>query len=153
MISQSAEYALRAVVFLAERPDERWTSLRIAEATQVPAGYLAKILQSLGRAGIVSGQRGLGGGFRLSRPPSELSLLRVVEAVDPIRRIESCPLKLEAHAAGLCPLHRRLEAAIDQIRSSFQETTVADILSSLPTFQGNAPRGSSETRPSRSGKR
>ena len=64
MLSQSVEYALRAACFLAERSPEPQTTGRIAKATKVPAAYLSKILQQLGRAGIVRSQRGVNCGSR-----------------------------------------------------------------------------------------
>jgi Rrf2 family nitric oxide-sensitive transcriptional repressor len=134
MISQTAEYALRAVVFLGERPQERHTTRTIAEHAQVPAGYLAKVMQSLAQAGVVRGQRGLNGGFSLARAPRDISLSEVVEAIDPIRRIHKCPLNLEAHREELCPLHSRLDKALARIEKEFRESTVEDLLV-RPTFR------------------
>src|SRR5262245_46906388 len=111
MFSQTAEYALRAVVYLAAQGGEPRTAQQIAEVTRVPAGYLSKVMQALSRAGLVHSQRGLGGGFTLAVPPADLTVLDVVQAVDPIRRIKSCPLGIKGHV-NLCPLHRRLDQAI-----------------------------------------
>ena len=69
MISQTAEYALRAIVYLADQGGVARTTSEIAETTQVPAGYLAKVMQSLCRAGLVKSQRGLNGGFKLAHDP------------------------------------------------------------------------------------
>ena len=138
MISQTAEYALRAVVFLAENPDARWTTQSIAEVTQVPAGYLAKVLQNLARAQVVDSQRGVHGGFSLRKPSSQLTVLEIIQAVDPIRRIRECPLKLEAHAHELCPLHSRLDQAMAMIEKSFGESVIADLMT-RPTFAKPAP--------------
>src|SRR5262245_64497934 len=109
MISQTVEYALRAVVYLADQAPAPRTTDQIATATRVPKAYLSKILQGLSRGGIVHSQRGLGGGMTLVKPPAELTILEVVGAVDPIRRIKTCPLGIAAHGARLCPLHRRLD--------------------------------------------
>src|SRR5689334_18543405 len=73
MVSQTAEYALRAVVCLGNQAGTPLTTQQIAEVTRVPVGYLAKVMQALGRGGIVSSQRGLHGGFTLARPMDELS--------------------------------------------------------------------------------
>lgn len=140
MISQTAEYALRAVVFLAERPGERHTTRTIAETAQVPPGYLAKVMQSLAQAGVVRGQRGLNGGFSLARSPREIALAEVVEAIDPIRRIRKCPLGMEAHRESLCPLHTLLDRTLARIERELRESTVSDLLE-RPTFlpePGNA---------------
>ena len=80
----------------------------------MPAGYLAKVLQGLSRAGLLHSQRGLGGGFTLARSPNQLTMWEVVQAVDPLRRIRECPLGFESHET-LCPLHEQLDSAIAAI--------------------------------------
>lgn len=127
MISQTAEYALRAIVYLADRMDAPQTTRQIAAVTCVPAGYLAKVMQGLSRAGLVNSQRGLHGGFVLARPAGELTVLDVVQAVDPLRRIERCPLGLKGHLT-LCPLHRRLDGAIALVEKALGESTIAELL-------------------------
>jgi Rrf2 family protein len=127
MISQTAEYALRAIVYLADQGEAR-TTQEIAAATLVPASYLSKVMQALSRARVVRSQRGLHGGFTLAKEPDELSVWDVIEAVDPIQRIRTCPLGLKAHGAKLCPLHRRLDDALALVESAFRESTVGDLL-------------------------
>jgi Rrf2 family transcriptional regulator, nitric oxide-sensitive transcriptional repressor len=128
MISQTAEYALRAVVMLGSNSARPQTTHEIAEQTRVPAGYLSKVLQALGRAGVVEAQRGLHGGFVLARPLDQLTILDVINAVDPIKRIEHCPLGIAAHGNRLCSLHRRLDQGIAQIEALFKGTTVGQLL-------------------------
>lgn len=127
MISQTAEYALRAIVYLADQGVAR-TTTEIAKTTQVPAGYLAKVMQNLSRAGLVHSQRGLNGGFTLSSDPDELSILAVVNAVDPIQRFAECPLGIASHGRRLCPLHYRLNQAAAMVEQAFGETMVAELL-------------------------
>jgi Rrf2 family nitric oxide-sensitive transcriptional repressor len=128
MFSQTVEYALRAVVHLAyEAPDAR-TTAQIAEATQVPKDYLAKILQNLAKKGIVSTQRGVGGGVSLAKDAAELTILDVVNAVEPLERIKSCPLGLKAHGVRLCPLHKRVDDALGLVEQAFGQTTLAEVL-------------------------
>lgn len=132
MISQTAEYALRAMVHLAgngsAQPETPHTLPQIAASTQVPQGYLSKVLQMLSRAGLIRSQRGLGGGFSLLRPPAEISVYEIVQSVDPLQRIHSCPLGLAAHAHRLCPLHSKLDQAMALVETSFRETTLAMVL-------------------------
>jgi Rrf2 family nitric oxide-sensitive transcriptional repressor len=128
MISQTSEYALRAIVWLADHSSKPQTTHDIAQSTKVPAGYLSKVLQSLGRSQLVQSQRGLHGGFVLARDAESITVLDVINAVDPIRRIESCPLKLESHGTHLCPLHRRIDDAIASIEQAFGDTTIAELL-------------------------
>ncbi len=148
MISKTAEYALRAVVHLAtpvENPTRGIVSQtlgQIAEGTQVPSGYLSKVMQQLARAGIVNSQRGIGGGFQLSRQPNEITVYDVVQQVDPIGRIPTCPLGLASHQTALCPLHAALDAAAADLENSFRVTTIAQLCEgrkSLCAEQQTAP--------------
>ena len=127
MISHTAEYALRAMVSLAGHRHAPLTSQQLADRTRVPLGYLAKIMQQLGRANLVVGQRGPHGGFSLTREPDAITILQVVAAVDPIRRITRCPLNIPAHDR-LCPLHQRLDDALAHVEQAFDGTSLADLL-------------------------
>jgi Rrf2 family protein len=138
MISQTVEYALRAVVFLADQREPR-TTQQIAERTKVPAPYLAKVMQSLNRADLVHSQRGLHGGFTLAKSPERLTIWDVVQAVEPFKRIRSCPLELESHRTKLCPLHKRLDDALAMIERAFKDTTVAEILAEPTTSKPLCP--------------
>ncbi len=130
MISQTAEYALRAIVCLAGNSNKSLTSQEIADMARVPAGYMSKVLQALGRAGLVVSQRGLNGGFTLTRSADGMTVLDVVNAVDPIKRIKTCPLGLKQHGENLCPLHRQLDDAAALIETSFRNTRIVDLLTS-----------------------
>jgi DNA-binding IscR family transcriptional regulator len=57
-----------------------------------------------------------------------VTILEVVNAVDPIRRIQSCPLDLASHGMRLCPLHRRLDNALALVEDAFRQTTLAEVL-------------------------
>jgi len=127
-ISLTAEYALRAIVWLARDPDAPLGTPQIARATHVPAGYLSRVLQALARAGLVESNPGRSGGFRLMRSPRDVSVLDVVNAVHPVQRITRCPLGLKSHRGQLCPLHRRLDEAAAMVQRAFAETTIAEIL-------------------------
>jgi Rrf2 family protein len=128
MFSQTVEYALRAVVQLAGAAPEAQTTEHIARATKVPQAYLSKVLQSLVQAGIVRSQRGIGGGMALVKRPADLTILEVVNAVDPIRRIRTCPLELASHGINLCPLHRRVDNALALVEEAFRSTTLQEVI-------------------------
>ncbi len=128
MISQTAEYALRAVVCLGTDPGLPLTTQEVASRTKVPAGYLSKVLQSLGRAELVKAQRGLRGGYVLTRSLDELTVLEVINAVDPIKRIKRCPLGLESHRERMCSLHKRLDEGMAMVESLFGATTLGQLL-------------------------
>ncbi|MBS1995230.1 MAG: Rrf2 family transcriptional regulator [Cyanobacteria bacterium SZAS LIN-2] len=130
MISQTTEYALRAVVFLAMHEGKSFTTQEIAQSTLVPMAYLSKVLQTLSRGGIVLSQRGLGGGFTLAQEANSLSVLEVVDAVDPIQRIESCPGGNHNKGSALCQLHKHIDDAIGTVERSFARSTIKQIASS-----------------------
>lgn len=133
MISQTAEYCLRAIVCLAGTSGQPLTTQQIAEATKIPPGYLCKILQALGRAGMVTAQRGINGGFVLERDPATLSLLEVVRVSDPSHRVTTCPLGI--HGKDLCSLHRQLDQAADLAERALASRTIAE----LTTASGTLP--------------
>ncbi len=139
MISQTAEYALRAIAQLAMNVEEPQTSQQIALATHVPLPYLSKVLQALGRANLIHAQRGLHGGFSLLIPSDALTVYEVVQAVDPIMRIKTCPLGLKSHGSNLCPLHRKLDDAALLVEQSFQSTTISQLLNEPSTSRPLCP--------------
>lgn len=128
MTSQTAEYALRAVVWLASHSGKALTTRQISVATKVPSDYLSKVLQALARAGLVHSTLGRRGGFLLARTPNHISVLDVVKAVDDVQRIRRCPLGFESHGAVLCPLHRRLDDAMAMVEKAFARSTIAELL-------------------------
>ena len=128
LLSEATESALRAVVWLAAHPDQTWTVRQIAQGTKSKPGYLVRVLQSLARAGIVSAQRGVGGGIKLSASPDKTTILDVVNAVDPLARITTCPLGLTGHGTRLCTLHRRVDQAMAHLQATFAAVTIADLL-------------------------
>ncbi len=72
-------------------------------------------------------QPGPGGGYALQRPPEEISILDVIQAVGTIQRIVTCPLGLSSHTS-LCPLHKELDQAYAGMEQAFARVTVAQIL-------------------------
>jgi Rrf2 family protein len=100
---------------------------QISMQTNVPAAYLAKVLQSLSKAGVVVSQRGIRGGFLLVQSPDETTIYDVVNAVEPFQRITHCPLGLPGHI-HLCPLHKRVDEALEGVESAFRNTTLGELL-------------------------
>lgn len=139
MISQTAEYALRAAVWLASQDGSARTARQIAAGTQVPPGYLSKVMQSLAAAQLVTSQRGLGGGFQLARPARNITVLEVINAVDPVKRVERCPLGLQEHSVRLCKLHQRIDYAIAAVETAFSECTVAELIEKTAEPFAGAP--------------
>lgn len=122
MFSQTVEYALRAMVQMAADAPSASTTKQIAAKTKVPSAYLAKVLQSMRRAGLIHSRRGVGGGVTLALPPKDVSLLDVIDAVEPLQRSRSKSRKVPS------PLQRTLDAALGQIRETFSNVSLADML-------------------------
>lgn len=127
MLSKTAEYALRAVTVLATVQGRPVSADKVAEQTKIPRRYLHKVLQDLTAAGLMSSRPGPGGGYELVGKPETLTILDVVNAVDPIARITSCPLGLTSHTS-LCPLHRELDKAYASVENALRKVTLADVV-------------------------
>jgi Rrf2 family protein len=129
LLSEACDYGLRAVIWMAQRPrSEPQKAKDIAEGIHAAPGYLIKVLQELTKAGILSARRGSQGGFTLQGDPERLTALDVINAIDPLERIDSCPLRLESHVGGLCPMHRCVDEAMEKIEETFRQTTIADAI-------------------------
>jgi len=134
VLSHTAEYSLKAVLYLAEHAVEcPVRASTTADALGIPRDYLSKIMHQLVRAGVLSSARGKRGGFGLAVPPTELTLLSVVSQFDQIEERHSCLLgRPECNDATPCAAHQRWKAASEQLLSFFRETTVADLLQEVP---------------------
>lgn len=131
MLSGTSEYALRAVLYVAQhaRSDRLVRTDEVADALQVPRNYLSKILHVLAKEGILSSTRGPQGGFRLGHPADDLYLHQVVEPFDPIGPQRTCILgRPECSDLNPCPAHGRWKGISEAVRAFFQNTTVGDLL-------------------------
>jgi Rrf2 family protein len=106
-LTRASSYALHALVFMATQKHNRPVPSHIvAQARSIPERFLLKVLKPLVSARVLASVKGPNGGYRLSRPPSTVSMLEIVEAVDgPIRG--QAPLSEDASDN---PLNRKLEA-------------------------------------------
>lgn len=127
MISQTVEYALRALVFLAAFPISPMTTEKIFEHTMIPLSYLRKLMQQLKRAGLVDSQKGKKGGFILAKEPQSITVLDIVNAIDPIRPITSCPLRKNPSNISLCPLHKMLQDIAVTTQEKFASISLNDL--------------------------
>jgi len=106
-ITRRADYAVRTMMDVAGLGEGATALTReVASRQLLPAAFLAKIVRSLTQAGLLRAYRGSGGGITLSRPPEEITLLQVVEAVDGPISVKSCVLwPEECYRAGGCAVH------------------------------------------------
>jgi len=128
MISQTSEYALRTLLFLAIRDGQPATARQIAKAAGIPPSYACKILHSLSRAELIRSQRGPHGGSTLQRDPKSITVYDVIAAVDHVPRAKTCPLAMDLHGVEFCPLHRWLNDALSVIEQILRQCSIADLL-------------------------
>ncbi len=105
-ITRQADYAVRAMVYLAQlEPETRAATGKIAREKSIPPSFLAKIVSQLSVAGLLQTSRGAHGGVTLAKPAAEISLLDVVEAIDGPILLNDCATGPEACSNSQdCPL-------------------------------------------------
>jgi Rrf2 family protein len=131
ILSHSADYALRAVLYLAARDVDRLVPANeIAESLKVPQRYLGKVLNTLAHAGTLHSTRGPRGGFRLTRPASELTLAEVIAPFDAVGEPLQCLLHhRRCSEPEECAAHHEWQNVGVQMREFFNRMTVAGLLS------------------------
>lgn len=121
------DYGLRVLMRLADSPDEPMTTSGIAEQFEIPYNHLAKVVQDLARGGFVTTQRGSGGGIRLARPASGITLGQVVRFLEQRYALVEC-FRADGGACVLtprCRLKPRLAAAREAFMAELDKTSVA----------------------------
>jgi Rrf2 family protein len=126
-LTKRADYAIRTVLALARAADdERLSVRRVAADQRVPERFLPQVMRDLVRAGLVEGTVGRAGGYRIAKPPAQISLLDVVEAVEGDSRRRVCILRGGPCALdGVCDVHEVFAAAQDDVLQRLRATTVA----------------------------
>lgn len=134
MLSQTAEYALRAALHIAQFGADRPVAVgEIAQALDVPRNYLSKTLHQLARAGIVTSSFGPGGGFQLATPADRLTLDAIIAPFDTAAERHCLLGRARCRDSAPCAAHERWKSIAEQIQRFFATTTVADLL------RGDAP--------------
>jgi Rrf2 family protein len=129
-ISRRTDYGVRVILDLATLPErERSSTQEIAERQNIPSPFLAKIISQLALSGLVSTYRGAGGGVKLARPPAEISLLEVIEALEGPIRLNRCLIQPGACPRDQdCPVHDVWATAQAQLSNLLEGTTFDDLL-------------------------
>ena len=134
IFSKSCEYGLRAVVYVADASAEgRKVGVKeVAEEIDSPLHFLAKILQNLSKQGILSSSKGPGGGFYIEKSALDLSLAKVVEAIDGRSLFEGCAMGLKKCSAKKpCPLHNDFGMIRSKITKMLESQTIGDFRDNL----------------------
>ncbi|MEM9166942.1 MAG: Rrf2 family transcriptional regulator [Planctomycetota bacterium] len=140
ILSQTAEYALRATAALASTGDRLVPTAELAKLADVPMPYLAKVLQQLAGADLIRGRRGVGGGYALNRAHEDISLFDVISAVSAVRMPGPMPAESEAGDV-LDSLDRVVRKATHNAINVYQTVTVADIARGTVQQNGAASNG------------
>src|SRR6266498_3420154 len=137
--SRSAEYAIRAFVHLAQVPDGKYEMVKqIAAEEEMPAHFLAKILQQLARKGLLRSSKGPTGGFSLRVPSDEIRLLDIVEALDGLAPYQQCASGLaECSDAMPCSMHDSWVALRSRIMDYLGNNTIEDLAKALDLKRKN----------------
>jgi len=145
MLSATCKYGIRAVIFIASRPDPKInTGLKqISDELRIPRPYLAKILQALSRKKILHSSKGPHGGFYLLVPPGKLTLMDIIEAIDGGDFFDSCYVTGEKCSfdqpdKGVCILHDELRKEKDNLAKFFSSKTIGDLVSQVMQNPGTA---------------
>ena len=130
ILTRSADYALRALIHLAECPEGKAERLEsIVRAQHVPSALLSKILQTLVRGGFVRSQKGYGGGYILVSDPNKLTLREVIELIDgPLTVFECLVDEGFCDLCSGCSLRSKFQELQDAMLGILGKSTIADCL-------------------------
>jgi len=132
-ITRQADYAVRVMVYLAQLgPERRAATSQIAEEKKIPPSFLAKIVSQLSVAGLLQTSRGAHGGVSLAKPPSEITLLDVVEAIDGPVLLNECVAAAHNCIFGeSCPMRPVWCDAQEKLIEKLRATTFDHFVSSV----------------------
>lgn len=134
MFSKACTYSIRAMIFIVTRTADgsRVGIKDIARQTDSPEPFVAKVLQTLSKRGIVSSAKGPNGGFYVSPDAKRIPLIDIVTAVDGDALFLSCGLGIKnCSESKPCPIHYEYKAIRDEIRNMLATNTVQDLASGL----------------------
>jgi len=136
LYSKSAEYAIQAMIYLAENEGKGLVMVSsIAEAYDIPKHFLAKLVQSLTRNHLIKSYRGRNGGIKLARSAKEITLLQVVNVIEgPPPEQEMCVIGLDICSDSVaCPLHNQWEHIKNLVKDTLHDETLADLAEGMRT--------------------
>ena len=136
LLSQTAHYALRAVYYLATNEDNKWHLTKdVAEITKIPAPYLARIMSTLAKRGILKSRTGMGGGFSIGIDSHKFNLYDVVSQFDNLDNIKDCVFGfINCCDDGECSLHKAWNDAKSRLIDALKSTSLNDMKTSFQHF-------------------
>lgn len=146
-ITTSVEYGIHCLLWLAGSEGTALSSRDLAELQGISPSFVAKILPKLEKAGIVMANEGIRGGYRLSRPPEQISFLQIVDAIEGTKPLFDCQ-EIRSRCAvfdenppewsttGICAIHAVMRKAEHAMRAELASNTLGDV---AHTFERKAP--------------
>ena len=128
MLSKTCEYALRAMIYIAQQSrDGSMINIKeIARKINSPELFIGKILQSLSKQGFLQSSKGRYGGFYISDDEAKHSLADIITAIDGNKMFEGCGLGLAfCSETNPCPIHNTYKEARDQLHEIYGKTTLS----------------------------
>ena len=142
-LTKKADYGLMALKYLAEQPGAgaqspaAQSAKDIAQAYHIPPPLLAKILQTLARAGLLVSHAGTNGGYALARPASKISAFEVIRAIDGPLFITSCiTIHGSCDLAGHCTIKEPLRKVNDSIKELLSNILISDLIETPEAARG-----------------
>jgi Rrf2 family protein len=127
-LTRRGDYAVRAALVLARDGAGLTTAASLAAETAIPPSYVPQVMGDLVRAGLAANRRGRHGGYRLARPPAEISLLAIVEAVEGEGRRRTCVLRGgPCRREGACDVHDAFFSAQEALFGALAAVSLADV--------------------------
>lgn len=131
-VTQESDYALRVIIFLYNRGiGERVEARVISEHEKIPLRFLLKLLRKMATANIIHSYRGSGGGYAIEKPPSEVSVRQVIEAVEGPIYVNKClgdHSQCNLDRTSSCHIHHALQMVQDKLLASLDDLTFEQIM-------------------------
>ena len=129
LLTRNTDYAVRAMCYMAKRGQGVISVTELVKALKIPRPFLRKILQALGRKGIVRSSKGVGGGFGLAVPANRIYLVDLIEALQGPFSINECIFKRKlCPNVRACPLKKKIDAIGRYVESELRSITIGSLL-------------------------
>jgi len=140
-MSKLADYSFIILANMVNGQEAHWAASDLAVQTTLPLPTVAKLMKVLAKAGIVNAQRGATGGYRLALPPNNISIARIIEAVDGPIALTDCVDEGEPDCAvqSLCPMHGGWNKINSAVRFALESVFLSDLVEGCACFSRETP--------------
>ncbi|MBD3234843.1 MAG: Rrf2 family transcriptional regulator [candidate division Zixibacteria bacterium] len=130
MISKTGIHSILALILMAELPQGEYAgAVQIADQVGAPRNYLGKLLKRLAQEGLVESQKGFGGGFRLARPPEQITLYDIIEPLEHVSKWNGCFLgRTKCSENDPCPVHNHWSKIRNDYLRFLKSTKIAELM-------------------------